>query len=103
MNTEYSIIWPGKNVRIIEGEISMVEIQNKIIFSRETIDKLGAISLKTLQFMYSEIEKLNLNEREKVMAHYWVIRRYMNGIQEALDEMGIEDVIVEEKYENKDK
>lgn len=90
-------------MRIIEGEIGMVETQNKIGFNRETTEKLGIISIKLLQFMYGEIEKLNLNEREKVMAHYWVIKHYMDGIQEALGEMGIKDVIVEDKYESKDK
>lgn len=75
----------------------MTETQNKIIFNKEMTEKLGLISIRMLQFMYGEIEKLNLNEREKVMAHYWIIRHYMDGIQKALDEMGIKDVIVEEK------
>lgn len=75
----------------------MTETQHKIIFNREMTERLSFISLKMLQFMYGEIEKLNLNEREKVMAHYWVIRQYMDGIQKALDEMGIKDVIVEKK------
>jgi hypothetical protein len=79
------------------GEISMTENQHKIIFNKEMTEILGLISLRMLKFMYSEIEKLNLNEREKVMAHYWVIRHYMDGIQKALDEMGIKDVTVEEK------
>lgn len=90
-------------MEIIEGDISMAETQNKIVFNKEITEKLGMVSIKLLQFMYSEIEKLNLNEREKVMAHYWVVRHYMDGIQEALDEMGIKDVIVEVKYENKGK
>lgn len=75
----------------------MTENQHKIIFNKEMTEILGLISLRMLKFMYSEIEKLNLNEREKVMAHYWVIRHYMDGIQKALDEMGIKDVTVEEK------
>lgn len=56
----------------------MTETQHKIIFNRDMTER-------------------NLNEREKIMAHYWVIRHYMDGMQKALDEIGINDVIVEEK------
>lgn len=79
-----------------EGDI-MTEAQHKIIFNREMTERLSLISLRMLEFMYSEIEKLNLNEREKIMAHYWVVRHYMDGMQKALDEMGIKDVIVDDK------
>jgi hypothetical protein len=75
-------------------------MKEKIIFNKDTIERLGSISFKLLQFMNNEIEKLDLNERDKIAAHYLVIRNYMDGIKEALGKMGINDVIIE--YEKKE-
>ncbi len=73
----------------VSEDNKMTEIRHKTVFNKEMTEKLSLISIKMLNFMYSEIENLDLNERDKTMAHYWVVKNYMDGIQKALDEMGI--------------
>ena len=74
-------------------------MEDKIVFNKEMAEKLCTISLRIMKLIYSEIEVLNLNEREKIFAHYYVIKNYMSGIQKIMKEMGIDDVIVNKKME----
>ena len=82
------------------------DMNGNIIFNRETAERLQIISLRVMEMIYSEIEELgkelNLNEREKIMAHYYIVENYMEGIQKAMKDVGIDDIIVR-KNQNKEK
>lgn len=87
MELNYIVVAVMKTIRL-DGD-KMAEVRHKTIFDKDITEKLSLISIKMLNFMYEEIEHLDLNEREKIMAHYWVIKNYMDGIKKALDDMGI--------------
>ena len=74
-------------------------MEDKIVFNKEMTEKLHVISLRVMELIYPEIEALNLNEREKIFAHYYVIKNYMDGIQRAMKDIGIDDIMVKKKME----
>lgn len=73
-------------------------MDGKMIFDRETAERLHTISLRAMKIIYDDIEELgkelNLNEQEKIMAHYYIIDNYMKGVQYAMKDIGIDDVMV---------
>lgn len=68
--------------------------EGKIIFNKDMSIKLHNIDLMVARLIYNEIEKLELDERDKIMAHYYVAKNYLDGIQKTMKDIGIEDVIV---------
>ena len=77
----------------MEGE------KGKIIFNKEMAEKLHNMSFMVMRLIYAEIEKLDIDEKEKVMAHYYVAKHYYDGIQKAMMEIGIDDIMVNIKKE----
>lgn len=77
----------------MEGE------KDKIIFNKEMVEKLHNISFMVMKLIYTEIEKLGLDEEEKVMAHYYVTKHYYDDVQKAMIEIGIDDVTANIKKE----
>lgn len=78
---------------------------DKIVFDRETIERLHIISLRVMEMIYNDIEELgkelNLNEQEKIMAHYYIIDHYMKGVQRTMKDIGIDDVMTRTYKQNK--
>ncbi len=79
----------------------MRDEEGKIIFNKEMVEKLHNIDLMVAGLIYNEIEKLDLDGREKVMAHYYVARHYYDGILNTMKDIGINDIIVNIKKDNK--
>lgn len=72
----------------------MGDEEGKIIFNKEMTEKLHNIDIMVARLIYNEIEKLDIDEIEKVMAHYYVARHYYDGILNIMKDIGIDDIIV---------
>lgn len=68
--------------------------EGKITFNKDTAKKLHDIDLMIAKLIYDEIEKLELDEINKIMAHYYIAKNYFDGVQKTMKSIGIEDVIV---------
>lgn len=68
--------------------------EGNVIFDKEMAKKLHNIDLMVAELIHDEIEKLELDEINKVMAHYYVAKNYFDGVQKTMKSIGIEDVIV---------
>lgn len=79
----------------------MGDEEGKIIFNKEMVEKLHNIDLMVARLIYNEIEKLDLDGREKVMAHYYVAKYYYDGVLHTMKDIGIDDIIVNIKKDNK--
>ncbi len=73
--------------------------EGKIIFNKEMAKKLHNIDLMVAELIYNEIEKLELDEINKVIAHYYVAKNYFDGVQKTMKDVGVEDIIVNIKKE----
>lgn len=73
--------------------------EGNVIFDKEMAKKLHNIDLMVARLIYDEIEKLELNGINKVMAHYYVAKSYFDTIQKTMIDVGIKDVIVNIKDE----
>lgn len=68
--------------------------ERMITFDQETAEKLHNISLMASELIYAEIEKLDLGEEEKIIAHYYVAKHYYDSIQKVMTEVGIGGMMV---------
>lgn len=80
----------GENMGVKEGDV---------IFDKEMAKKLHYIDIMVAKLIYDEIEKLELNGIDKVMAHYYVAKSYFDNVQKTMMEIGIRDVAVNIKKE----
>ena len=69
----------------------------EVTFDKEITERLAEISMEALELIYGKVEKLDLTEREKVLAHCWIIRRYMEGADKAMKEIGISWLTIKNK------
>lgn len=73
--------------------------ESDVIFNKEMAKRLHDIDLMVAKLIYDEIEKLDLDEINKIMAHYYIAKNYLDGVQETMKDVGIRDVIINIKKE----
>jgi len=60
----------------------------KVVFNKDMALKLADIINKISSLMEKEIPKLDLNNKEKIMATYYVAKAFYEAVQESVKEIG---------------